>query len=125
MRKIQIQSILLIVMLIALFVFSKRSFAQSTGTWKEMVIGLSPADNTSFEYLLPVISSIPGISYKGFCAEHKCVLILFDPYVYTEERQLADAFAEKKIKIFPKENTTFQMISAECSITTSQVIDEK
>ena len=125
MRKIRIQSALLIVVLISLIVFSKRTLAQSTDGWKEMVLGLSPLDNIVFEKLLPVIYSMPGISYRGFCAEHKCLLILFDPAVHTGEQQLTKAFAERKTKVFPKGNTTFEMITAECIIITPIAIDEE
>lgn len=94
-----------------------RMMAQATDGWKEMVAGLPADDHTAPEYLLPVIKAIPGVSYEGFCDSQRCLLLLFDPYLYAETGQLVDTFAAYKIRLFPKENTTFRMLLHDCALT--------
>ncbi len=102
--------------------YCRSSQAQSTQGWKEMVAGLSQADNTAIEYLVPRISAIPGISYVGYCELHKCVMFLFDPSVYNSEQMLVNVFVDKKIKIYPKANTTIKLITGECTDATTQLL---
>lgn len=103
-----------------MFLWNSTSQAQSTEGWKELVAGLSPADDTGISYLVPRISAIPGISYEGYCPLHKCLLLRFDPSVYSNEEMLVNVFVEKKIKIYPKANTTFKLITEECTDATTQ-----
>ncbi|MBK9729740.1 MAG: hypothetical protein IPO83_00340 [Chitinophagaceae bacterium] len=120
-----IQRGLLILLSFFILCFTNRSAAQTTTGWKEMVAGLSPADHTGIDYLVPVIRSMPGISYSGYCEKHSCLLLLFDPAIYPEEEMLIHAFAERKLSIYPKGNTTFRMISEECYIDVSKTNDHK
>ncbi|MEP7127373.1 MAG: hypothetical protein ABI729_00840 [Chitinophagales bacterium] len=116
---------LLILLSCFILCFANRSVAQTTTGWKEMVAGLSPADHTGIDYLVPVIRSMPGVSYMGYCEKQSCLLFLFDPAIYPEEEMLLHAFAERKLRIYPKGNTTFRMITEECSIAVSQTNDHK
>jgi hypothetical protein len=97
--------------------------AQSVESWKELVAGLPAEDQTAIEYILPVVKSIPGISYNGYCDAQRCLLLLFDPYLYAESSLLVTAFANQKIKIYPKYNTTFQMMEQECTSPVLQIPD--
>lgn len=108
-----------------MFLCSGQSQAQSTEGWKELVAGLSPADDTGISYLVPRISEIPGISYAGYCPFHKCLLLRFDPSVYSNEEMLVNVFVEKKIKIYPKANTTFKLIAGECTDATQQLLHDE
>ncbi|MBK6484238.1 MAG: hypothetical protein IPG01_14165 [Chitinophagaceae bacterium] len=97
--------------------------AQSVEGWKELVAGLPAEDQTAIEFILPAVKSIPGISYSGYCEAQRCLLLLFDPYMYAEPSQLVSAFANQKIKIYPKHNTTFHMMEQECTSPVLQIPD--
>lgn len=97
--------------------------AQSVEGWKELVAGLPAEDQTAIEFILPVVKSIPGISYNGYCEAQRCLLLLFDPYMYAEPSQLMSAFANHKIKIYPKHNITFHMMEQECTSPVLQIPD--
>lgn len=109
--------VLIGVILLSGLYMNNHVMAQSVDGWKEMVAGLPADDHTAPEFLLPVIKAIPGVSYEGFCDSQRCLLLLFDPYLYVETGQLVDAFAVNKIKIFPKVNTTFRMMMHDCAMT--------
>lgn len=125
MKKILIWRTLLIAAMLILCFYTKRTIAQTTAGWKELVVGLSSTDHTDITYLLPVINTIPGISYQGFCETHRCLLVLFDPSVYVEEQELVTVFAEHKLQLYPKANTTFRMIKAECIVASLPAADQE
>lgn len=107
----------LLAVLLLLFIHPQSTKAQASSGWKQMVAGLSSFDSRNIENLIPSILTVPGISYQGYCSESNCILLFFDPAVYTEEQQITDAFALRKLKIFPKSNTTFKMITDACDLS--------
>ena len=114
----------LLTMLLVFFVQLQQAKSQSTSGWKQMVAGLSSYDSHNIENLIPSILTVPGISYQGYCATSNCILLLFDPAIYTEEQQITDAFTFRKLKIFPKSNTTFKMITDECDLSLPQTVSK-
>lgn len=101
----------------------QNTHAQAAEGWKELVAGLPAEDQTAIEFILPAIKSIPGISFSGYCETERCLLLLFDPYLYPEPSLLVTAFANQKIKIYPKHNTTFQMMGQGCTSPVLEIPD--
>ena len=102
---------------ILIFCYHRNAFAQnSQQSWKEIVIGIPPTDHRNIDQLLPMITPLPGISYRGYCDEQSCVLLLFDPGVYADPQHVVDTLQTKKLTVLIKDNTTFKMIQSLCGI---------
>lgn len=104
---------------------NNKVIAQSKAAWKELVAGIAPSDPTRMDHLVTVISSITGVKCTGFCEPHKCLLLLFDPSLYTQPGMLTDSLALHKIVIYPKANTTFKMMESECTVSMSVPIHQE